>query len=179
MGRLDRKANFFRAGLRRYTMTLSIGKLTTAHPAYIIFTGKEPKNDDEESAAAKIGSSLLLSEILSSILDTQNGRLNLDNHIIMSLDHAFIVTYLINYTDNAPDRFSIPNEVNTNFENIDQSRILIIFHRPDLKKVRFFLAGGEECVVSYHSQILEQRKPLFSLMEKWENEHKRYIEYGS
>lgn len=172
---IERKRGFLRSERRRYTMTLSIGNKTSAQPAYVIIDGKEQTNQD--NAIEQIGISLLLPDILMSTVNKEKGHLELNDLIINSLDNAFIANYLMVNTRQSSDKFSTSDDDTVNFTSIDQENVLLIFHRIDLKKVRFFFKGGKTQVVSYRHMMQSDRQPLLDMIETWKTEGKRCMEY--
>lgn len=173
---IDRPAGIFYSELRRYTMTLTIGDYNSPEPAYIIFSNK--KSNSEKELAQIIGGIILLSQCFKTLFNQEKHRLEFDNLILKSIDHSFICAHLIEYATKSADLFTTDHDIEVNFDDINQERVLIIFHCINIKKVRFFLSGGEERVVSY-SKESKEGQPLFLFMKQWREEQKRYMEYSA
>lgn len=118
-----------------------------------------------------------MSQCFENLFNQEKRRLEFDNLILKSLDHSFICAHLTEYAAQSSDLFTTEHDIKVGFDDIDQERVLIIFHCLDIKKVRFFLLGGEERVVSYAKESEEE--PLFLFMKQWMEESKRYMEYSS
>lgn len=174
---IERKAKLFRPEIRRYTMSLSLGP-HTLQPAYVKFSGNAFEREKEEAAAKHIGALLLLPELLMSFFDKEVNGFELDNFILKGLDHAFISIYLATHALQSADSFSTSHDVLVPFEHVDQEQVELIVHRIDIEKVRFFLKGGEERIVSYAHMMSDKKQPLFSLLEQWKTKGKRYMEYN-
>ncbi|WP_414502105.1 hypothetical protein [Zymobacter sp. IVIA_5232.4 C2] len=174
---IDRPAGVFYSELRRYTMTLTIGDYHSPKPSYIVFSKR--KSNEEKKLAQIIGGIFLLSEYFKTLFNEESNRLEFNNLTLRSIDHSFICAHLMEYSSQSSDLFTTEHDIEVNFNDIDQEKVLIIFHCIDIKKVRFFLPGGEERVVSYSKESEEKDQPLFLFMKQWQKELKRYMEYPS